>query len=152
MKYTTRTEVVKALVELGMSLPYAKVAVDQQYNYDEHGDKDDLLRGNHEDLSIPHVADDQELISVMHTWNEGALTTEGGVICVDGEPTADINGIPLYHPLMERIAMRVDQLVDNGVELPATWWDEAHTVARENGDLFEIAALAIAQIKLETGE
>lgn len=54
----------------------------------------------------------------------------------------------------EKVAVRVGQLIDNAeaAEASAQWWDEARGVATDNGDLIEIAALCIAQSKMERGD
>lgn len=91
--YTTRTEVVNALVEvIGMPRPYAKAAVDQQYNYDNDGDTQDLCRGDFEDLTIPHPVTSETLGMLRETWEDMLTTDEQGNICVDGEPMYDSHG------------------------------------------------------------
>lgn len=89
--YSTRAEAVDYMIAKGMSEPFAKAAIDQQYNYDENGDTADLLRGNHEDLTIPSVVTREELDMVYDTWLP-MLRIEHGSICVDGEPTYDLQG------------------------------------------------------------
>ena len=86
--FNTRTQAAEYLVGKGMSQAFAKVTVDQQYNY---GEGDELLRGNNEDLSVTHVATVEELDMVYDTWIE-ILSVEDEFICVDGEPTYNLQG------------------------------------------------------------
>lgn len=93
-EFTTRTQAVKYLVTKGMSEPFAKAAIDQQFNYDpDFGDgvSDDKLRGMFEDLDIAGTQSFADLDMVKRTW-DGMLTIEDDKICVDGEPTYDLNG------------------------------------------------------------
>lgn len=96
-KYTTRTQVVDYLMAKGLSEAFAKVAADQQYNYDPQPDGtpgDDLLRNgpeNDPDFPQPITASYVDLDMVYDTWVE-LLGIDGDRITVDGEPMYDLKG------------------------------------------------------------
>lgn len=54
----------------------------------------------------------------------------------------------------EKVKLRVDELIDNSEAAQASvdWWNTSRTIAHENGDLIEIAALCIAQLKMKNGQ
>jgi hypothetical protein len=89
---TTRSAMVAALIELGMNAVFAKVAVQQQYNYDE-GDIDSNNLGGYydDDLAKHHDQTSDDAIMVKSTW-EAMLTIENDEILVDGEPMYDLEG------------------------------------------------------------
>lgn len=87
--YTTRTQMEAALVKAGMSAAFAKVATDQQYNYqDDRYPTDSLFNGPGELVASQTDAD---VAMVKATW-EGLLSIDGDTICVDGEPMYDLQG------------------------------------------------------------
>lgn len=88
----TRTAMVAALIELGMNPVFAKVAVEQQYNYDEDDVDSNNLGGYYDDnLAMHHDQTSDDAIMVKNTW-EAMLTIENDEILVDGEPMYNLEG------------------------------------------------------------
>lgn len=107
MKFATRTEVISYLVGEGKPLNFAKVAVDQGYNYEADDDTRDLCFRGHEEEDFdfnpvatawdmtedqrPTFVTPEDAIAMYNTFEE-MISVEGNNIAIDGEVMYSIEG------------------------------------------------------------
>lgn len=109
-EFKTRPQAAEYLVSKGMSPAFAKVAVDQQYDYDEASDTNQPLRIEPVDTVDlgPVTVSVADLDMVYNTWID-MISIEGNAICIDGEPMYDLDGnFKIFDPEVQAIVDKND--------------------------------------------